>query len=83
MSNKAEVVSVNISTEKGTVKRPVPEIRLDERGIIGDAHAGAWHRQVSLLSQDSIDRFAAEMAIQLSPGDFGENIALRGRSGPS
>ncbi len=78
MSKNAEVVSVNISAEKGTVKRPVPEIRLDERGIIGDAHAGAWHRQVSLLSQDSIDRFAAEVAIQLSPGDFGENIALRG-----
>jgi len=78
MSKNAEVVSVNISAEKGTGKHPVPEIRLDERGIIGDAHAGAWHRQVSLLSQDSIDRFAAEVAIQLSPGDFGENIALRG-----
>ena len=78
MSKKTEVVSVNISAEKGTVKRPVPEIRLDERGIIGDAHAGAWHRQVSILSQDSIDRFAAEMAIELSPGDFGENIDLRG-----
>ncbi len=78
MSKNAEVVSVNISAEKGTVKHFVPEINLDERGIIGDAHAGAWHRQVSLLSQDSIDRFAAEMAIQLSPGDFGENIALRG-----
>ncbi len=78
MSKNAEVVSVNISAEKGTVKRPVPEICLDERGIIGDAHAGAWHRQVSLLSQDSINRFAAEMAIQLSPGDFGENIVLCG-----
>ena len=78
MSKKAEVVSVNISAEKGTVKHPVPEIHLDERGIIGDAHAGAWHRQVSLLSQDSIDRFAAEKEIQLSPGDFGENVALRG-----
>lgn len=78
MSKKAEVTSVNISAEKGTVKRPVPEIRLDERGIIGDAHAGAWHRQVSLLSQDSIDTFAAEMEIQLCPGDFGENIDLCG-----
>ena len=78
MSKNTEVVSANISVEKGTVKHSVPEIHLDERGIIGDAHAGAWHRQVSLLSQDSIDRFAAEMAIQLSPGDFGENIALRG-----
>jgi len=78
MSKNVEVVSVNISAEKGTVKHSVLEIHLDERGIIGDAHAGAWHRQVSLLSQDSIDRFAAEMAIELSPGDFGENIALGG-----
>ena len=78
MSKNAEVVSVNISAEKGTVKHPVPEIHLDERGIIGDAHAGAWHRQVSLLSQDSIDRFAAEKEVQLSPGDFGENIDLCG-----
>ena len=78
MSKNAEVVSVNISAEKGTVKQPVPEIRLGERGIIDDAHAGVWHRQVSILSQDSIDRFAAEMAIELSPGDFGENIDLGG-----
>lgn len=78
MSAQGEVISVNISAEKGTVKRPVPEVHLDERGIISDAHAGAWHRQVSLLSQDSIDRFAAEMDLQLTPGDFGENLDLRG-----
>jgi len=78
MSKKGDVVSVSISAERGTMKHPVPEIRLDERGIIGDAHAGVWHRQISLLSQDSIDRFAAEKEIQLSPGDCAENIALRG-----
>jgi len=78
LSENANVVSVNISAQKGTVKHSVPEICLDERGIIGDAHAGAGHRQVSMLSQDSIDRFAAEMEIQLSPGDFGENSDLRG-----
>ena len=44
----AQVVSVNISEEKGTVKREVPEIRLKLRhGIVGDAHAGDWHRQKS------------------------------------
>ncbi|MCK4324271.1 MAG: molybdenum cofactor synthesis protein [Armatimonadetes bacterium] len=78
MSQKAEAVSVNISTEEGTVKRPVPEVRLDERGIIGDAHAGPWHRQVSLLSQDNIDRFAATMNLQIAPGELAENITLRG-----
>ncbi len=78
MSENGEVVSVNISAEKGTVKRPVPHIHLDAQGIIGDAHAGLWHRQVSLLSQDSIDRFTAQMEIELTPGDFGENIDLCG-----
>ena len=78
MSKTGEVVSVNISPQRGTVKRPVSQMCLDERGIIGDGHAGLWHRQVSLLSQDSIDRFAAQMGIGLTPGDFGENIDLRG-----
>jgi len=78
MSKNAEVVSVSISVERGTMKRPVSEIHLDERGIIGDAHAGAWHRQVSLLSQESIDRFGAMKNLQLGPGDCAENIALRG-----
>ena len=45
----AEVVSVNISEKKGTRKREVPEIQLKLRhGIVGDAHAGDWHRQISL-----------------------------------
>ncbi len=59
MSNNGQVISVNISTQKGTAKHTVDEICLDECGIISDAHAGTWHRQVSLLSQESIDRFAA------------------------
>ena len=53
----AKVVSVNVSEEKGTVKRPVSKIRVDLQGIEGDAHAGPWHRQVSLLAQESIDGF--------------------------
>ena len=48
----AAVVSVNISEKKGTIKHPVPEIRLKLRhGIIGDAHTGDWHRQISLLAE--------------------------------
>ena len=50
----AEVTSVNISERKGTPKHPVPEIRLKLRhGIVGDAHAGDWHRQISLLAEES------------------------------
>ena len=47
----ANVVSVNISERKGEQKHPVPEIQLKFRhGIVGDAHAGDWHRQISLLA---------------------------------
>ena len=71
------VVSVNISEEKGTIKQPVPEIIIDERGIVGDAHAGTTNRFVSLLSQESIDRFAAEIGREISPGEFAENLTTR------
>ena len=74
----AQVVSVNISEEKGTVKREVPEIRLKLRhGIVGDAHAGDWHRQISLLAEESVDKMRALLP-QLPPGAFAENIDTRG-----
>lgn len=70
----AEVVSVNISERKGTVKHPVPEIQLRLRhGIVGDAHAGDWHRQISMLSEESVDKMR-EMLPQLKAGAFAENI---------
>ena len=70
----AQVVSVNISEKKGVRKHPVPEIRLKLRhGILGDAHAGDWHRQVSLLAEESIDTLRAALP-DLSPGAFAENI---------
>ena len=70
----AEVVSVNISERKGTVKHPVPEIQLRLRhGIVGDAHAGDWHRQISMLSEESVDKMRG-MLPQLKAGAFAENI---------
>jgi MOSC domain-containing protein YiiM len=76
----AEVIAVNISTEKGTRKKTVPSCRLViEHGIEGDAHAGKWHRQVSLLAQESIDKMQAGLTdMVLKPGDFAENITTRG-----
>jgi molybdenum cofactor synthesis domain-containing protein len=71
-------VSVNVSTEKGTPKRPVERIVVDGLGVVGDAHAGPWHRQVSLLAQDSIDRFVRDSGRPVSPGEFAENITLGG-----
>lgn len=69
----AEVVSVNISAEKGQPKHPVPEICLRLRhGIVGDAHAGDWHRQISLLAEESVDTMRGP--IPLPAGVFAENI---------
>ena len=74
----AQVVSVNISEKKGTVKREVPEIQLKLRhGIVGDAHAGDWHRQISLLAEESVDRMRALLP-DLQPGAFAENVNTRG-----
>ena len=74
----ARVVSVNISEKKGTVKHRVPEIQLRLRhGIVGDAHAGDWHRQISLLAEESIDKMRTLLP-QLKPGAFAENINTEG-----
>jgi MOSC domain-containing protein YiiM len=73
------VVSVNISTEKGTVKAPVPQVTLKKDwGIVGDGHGGNWHRQISLLARESIDRMSALGIEGLKPGDFAENITTEG-----
>ncbi len=70
--------AVCISSEKGTEKRPVPEAILKKDfGIEGDAHAGKWHRQVSLLSYDKVEAFNA-LGAQVQDGDFGENILVEG-----
>ena len=70
----AEVVSVNISEKRGTVKHEVDEIKLIENyGIEGDAHAGNWHRQISLLAEESIDTMRGR-GMELINGAFAENI---------
>ena len=71
----AEVISVNISEKKGEQKHPVREIQLKLRhGIVGDAHAGDWHRQISLLAEESIDTMRAVSPLPLDAGVFAENI---------
>ena len=72
------VEAVCISTEKGTVKKVVHQIVLRrEWGIEGDAHAGDWHRQVSILAGESIDRMRKKMP-ELDHGMFAENMVTRG-----
>jgi TatD DNase family protein len=75
---KFKVESVNISTVKGVQKQEVAEIFCRENfGIEGDAHAGNWHRQVSLLAGEAVDAMKAK-GLELAPGAFGENIVTRG-----
>lgn len=74
----AHVIAVCISENKGERKKPVAEVELRENhGIIGDGHAGDWHRQVSLLAQESIDKMRA-MGLDVNAGDFAENITTSG-----
>ena len=70
-----------ISGKKGEQKHPVEEIVLrPQLGIVGDAHAGNWHRQVSLLAQESVDRLQEKVTVKLFPGAFAENVLCEGIS---
>lgn len=75
----AKVLAVNISTKKGEIKHPIEEgfFRV-EHGLEGDAHAGNWHRQVSLLGQESVDKMTALGVEGLCTGKFAENITTEG-----
>ena len=75
---KAKILSINMSHKKGTTKTPVNSAKLIENhGIEGDAHAGKWHRQVSMLSKSSIDKMR-KLGFDLQYGDFAENITVDG-----
>lgn len=74
----AKVIAVCISEQKGTVKHPVPAIELKVgHGILGDAHGGNWHRQVSLLGKESVDKLK-EAFPDIPAGAFAENILTQG-----
>jgi len=78
INSKPVVVAVCVSENKGTVKSSVSEIYVrKDHGIEGDAHAGQWHRQVSLLAVESADKLRDRIA-DLKAGDFAENILTRG-----
>ena len=72
------VIAVCVSEKKGTQKKNVGKaLFIPEWGIEGDAHAGKWHRQVSLLSHDKIEAFRARGA-EVKDGAFGENLVVSG-----
>ena len=74
----ARVLAVCTSARKGEKKRPVAAIECKiDHGIVGDAHAGSWHRQISLLANESVDKMR-QKGLTLEAGDFAENILTEG-----
>jgi MOSC domain-containing protein YiiM len=72
------ILSINVSERTGEQKTPVPSALLRKgHGIVGDAHAGEWHRQVSLLADEDIQGMRGR-GIEIGFGDFAENITTRG-----
>ncbi len=76
---KAVIRAVCISEKKGQQKHAVERIMLrPQHGIVGDAHAGNWHRQVSLLGCESVAKLQEKVSVPLYPGAFAENILCEG-----
>ena len=73
-----KIVSIAISKKKGIPKTPVDEAFISkDHGLEGDAHAGKWHRQISLLAEESIAKMK-QLGLDVDAGDFAENITTRG-----
>ena len=78
MNTPGRIVAVSVSATTGVKKDNVTQVRVVVNfGLEGDAHAGDWHRQVSLLAQESIDKMR-QRGLTLQPGDFAENITTQG-----
>lgn len=78
MDKIIKVLSVNISEKKGTIKKPISAISLTNIGVEKDAHSGPWNRMVSLLGQESIDKFSIDAKREIAFGEFAENITTEG-----
>ena len=74
----ANILSVNSSAKQGTIRHPVEEITINETGVMDDAHAGTWHRHVSMLAIDSVEKFSREAKRKINFGEFAENITTQG-----
>jgi len=75
---RIKVKGLYISEQSGTVKQPVEELEIDDLGAVGDAHRGNWHRQISILSQESADRFNKEQSTNFTYNLFAANIVVSG-----
>lgn len=75
--NRTKIKAICISEIRGIQKHPIEKATLKvNHGIVGDAHAGEWHRQVSLLSYNSVEKMQNKLDFELKPGAFAENILL-------
>lgn len=75
---QVKIKSLNLSEKKGTIKLPVDAVEITETGVKNDAHAGHWHRQVSLLGVESLKKAEEQNNRKFNFGDFGENITTEG-----
>ena len=79
MAIKGKVLEINISDKKGIMKTPISEGNfIVDFGLEGDAHGGNWHRQISLLGNESIDKMRKDGVEDLDFGSFAENITTEG-----
>lgn len=79
MIQEGIIKAICISEKKGTEKFTIEEAVVNELGIVNDAHAGDWHRQISLLSSEEVDKFNSNNPqVSIVDGAFGENILLGG-----
>lgn len=75
----AKIIAINISHKKGEMKHPIKEGNLiEDFGLEGDAHAGKWHRQISLLGVESIEKLLKYEVDGLCVGKFAENLTTQG-----
>lgn len=72
------IKQINISTERGTAKFPVDSAVITESGIEGDAHSGEWHRQITILAEESVMKFEKETGRKTKSGEFATNIMISG-----
>lgn len=77
--DKGFVYSIAISAQRGELKHEIASAMFIENyGIEGDGHAGDWTRQVTVLNYESVERINKERKLSMRPGDFAENVLIRG-----
>lgn len=72
------IKELNISEKRGTLKKSVNQVEIDEAGIVGDAHRGKWHRQITLLTENSLNKFSQKHKRECKSFEFATNLYVTG-----